>query len=152
MRLHSYLGSRKVARKSPRQRGSALLELTLLSPWIFFLFVGVVDLGFFSYSLIAVENAARVGAEFSCKSPAAAADVAHVCPRVLNELAMLPNLGGVTSCNAAPLTVSVTSLAGPDGSPATSVSVTYNFSMIPIPGLLAGALNVTRNVQMRVNP
>ena len=123
-----------------------------MSPWIFFLFVGVVDLGFFSYSLIAVENAARVGAQYACKSPSAASDLTHVCPRVLNELAMLPNLGGVTSCNAAPLKVTVTSLLGPDNSPATSVSVTYNFSLIPIPGLLAGTLNVTRNVQMRVNP
>lgn len=152
MRLHSYLTSRTGARKRLRERGSALVELTLLSPWIFFLFVGVVDLGFYSYSLIAVENAARVAAEYTCKSPAVAADLAGACPRVLNELAMLPNMGGVTGCSAAPLTVTVASLAGPDGAAATSVSVTYNFSLIPIPGLMAGSLNVTRNVQMRVNP
>lgn len=129
------------------------MELTLLAPWVFFLFVGVIDLGFFCYSLIAVENSARVAAEYTSKSPSVAASQSGACTRVLAELAMLPNSGSFsTSCNAAPLVVTAASVAGPDGSTATSVSVTYNFSLIPIPGLMAGRLNVTRNVQMRVQP
>lgn len=134
------------------QRGSAVIELTLLAPWMFFLFIGVVDLGFFCYSLIAVENSARVAAEYTSKSPSVAAAQAGACTRVLSELAMLPNVSGLSNCNASPLVVTAASATGPDGNAATSVSVTYNLSLIPIPGLMAGTLNVTRNVQMRVNP
>ena len=57
-----------LARRSRRKRGSSLVELTLISPWLLFLFVGVVDVGFFTYSLIAVENAARIAAEFTSKN------------------------------------------------------------------------------------
>ena len=27
-----------------KRRGSAVIELTLLSPWVFFLFIGIIDL------------------------------------------------------------------------------------------------------------
>jgi Flp pilus assembly protein TadG len=135
-------------RKSGK-RGSALVELTLLAPWIFFLFIGVIDMGFYCYSLIAVENSARLAAEYTSKSNTVAASQSGACGVVLAELAMLPNVT-TTPCNSPPLVVTATSGPGPDGSTATSVSVTYNLSMIPIPGLMMGTLNVTRNVQMRV--
>ncbi len=135
-----------------KKRGSALVELTMLIPWVFFLFVGVIDLGFFCYSLIAVENSARVAAEYTSKSSSFAGSTSGACTRVLAELAMLPGVPALANCNSSPLVVTATAVTGPDGSPATSVSVTYNLSMIPIPGLLMGTLNVTRNVQMRVTP
>jgi len=62
------------ARQRRRENGSALIEITLLCPWFLFLFVGVVDLGFYTYSLIGVENAARVAAEYTSKSTSVAAD------------------------------------------------------------------------------
>jgi Flp pilus assembly protein TadG len=135
-----------------KQRGSALVELTLLAPWVFFLFVGVIDLGFYYYSLIAVENAARVAAEATSKTTALAGSTSTACTKVLAELGMLPNLSGVSTCTSSPLVVTATSGNGPDGNQATTVSVTYSLSMIPIPGLLMGALNVTRITQMRVTP
>ena len=46
----------------PRQRGSALVEISLLAPWILFLFVGMFDMGMYTYSMIGVENAVRVAA------------------------------------------------------------------------------------------
>ena len=124
----------------------------MLAPWVFFLFVGVIDLGFYCYSLIAVENSARVAAEYTAKSTSLSSSQSGACTRVLNELAMLPNVGSLANCNSSPVVVTATAVTGPDGSPATSVSVTYDLSMIPIPGMLMGALHVTRNVQMRVNP
>jgi len=128
-----------------------VIEITLLVPWFFFLFVFVIDFGFFNYSLISVENAARIAAEYTSSSSTTAADTDGACTKARLELAMLPNMSGVTSCSAAPLTVTASSITGTDGAPATSVSVTYQgIQMIPIPGLLMGRLSFSRNVQMRV--
>jgi len=136
-----------------RKRGSALVELTLICPWFLFLFVGTVDMGFFTYSLITVENAARIAAEYTSQSDAQKADQATACTMVRAELASLPGVSGVADCSNSTLTVTAAGVTGPDSNPATSVSVTYRgLNMIPIPGLLTGRLTFTRNVQMRVNP
>ncbi|PWU09694.1 MAG: hypothetical protein C5B51_05870 [Terriglobia bacterium] len=143
----------RILRRSRRESGTSVIELSLMFPWIFFLFVGAFDMGFYTYSLISVENAARVAAEYTSKSSTVAADSAGACTRILAELAMLPNMSGVNNCDSSPLTVQATSVTGPDGNPATNVSVTYSGNnLVPIPGLLMGKLNVTRTVQMRVRP
>jgi Flp pilus assembly protein TadG len=130
-----------------------MLELTFLVPWSLFLFVFVIDVGFYEYSLISVENASRIAAEYTSQSSTVAADSSGACTKVLTELASLPNIGSaVTSCNAAPLTVTASSVTGTDGNPATSVTVAYQgLSMIPIPGLLTGRLYFNRTTQMRVS-
>jgi Flp pilus assembly protein TadG len=134
-----------------RDRGSALIELTLLAPWVLFLFVGILDMGFYSYALISVENATRVAAEYTSQTTSTATDLDTACTMVRKELVNLPNVTNLSSCNATPLTVTATSVTGPDSSNAASVSVTYQgVSLIPIPGLLMGRLNVTRSVQMRI--
>jgi hypothetical protein len=47
--------------------------------------------------------------------------------------------------------VTVTPVAGPDGTAASSASVTYQtIPMIPIPGLLTGRLTLTRTAEMKV--
>jgi Flp pilus assembly protein TadG len=125
----------------------------MLFPWFVFLFVGTFDMGFFCYSLIAVENATRVAAEYTSQNAKVADDTSTACAKVRAELSMLPNVGSLSNCDSLPVKVTAASVNGPDGKPATSVSVTYQSNaMIPIPGLLAGTLNVTRNVQMRVRP
>ena len=138
------------------KRGSALIEVTLLAPWVLFLFVGMVDLGFFCYSLINIENAARIGAEYTSKSSLMAGSVAGqsgACTRILAELSSLPNVRNLANCSAAPLVVTANAITGVDGGAATSVTVTYQSAqLIPIPGLLMGKLYVARNVQMRVQP
>jgi len=142
-----------LARRSRTKRGSSLVELTLISPWLLFLFVGVVDVGFFTYSLIAVENAARIAAEFTSKNAAVAGSYSAACIKVRNELEMLPGVGSLTDCSNSTLTVTADAVNGPDLKPATSVSVTYRgVNLIPIPGLLTGRLSFTRSVTMRVKP
>lgn len=129
-----------------------MIELTLLVPWFLFLFVFTIDMGFFNYSMISVENAARIAAEYTSQSSSTAADSTDACTLVLNELVALPNVGtSVTSCSALPVIVTASSVTGTDGSPATSVTVTYQTKqMIPIPGYLMGQLTFNRTVQMRV--
>src|SRR5947207_14797502 len=43
-----------------KERGHAVIEVSLMAPWIFFLFMGTLDFGFYSYAIIATQNAARV--------------------------------------------------------------------------------------------
>jgi Flp pilus assembly protein TadG len=137
-----------------RERGSTLIEMSLLTPWIIFLFFGILDMGFYGYSLIAVENATRIAAEYTSQSPTLASDPAGTaCTKVLAELASLPNVSGLANCNAAPLRMTAAAVTGVDGRSATEVSITYQgVQLVPIPGLLMGRLNVTRIIQMRVQP
>jgi Flp pilus assembly protein TadG len=137
-------------RRRRRTRGHAVMEVALLSPWIFFLLAGALDMGFYSYALIATQNAARVAAEYTSKSTATASDSASACQYALDEMGSLANVQGLSSCNSAPLTVTATKVTGPDGAWASSVSVTYRTAfLIPIPGV-TGQLTMTRTVEMRL--
>jgi Flp pilus assembly protein TadG len=140
-------------RNTRGRRGSALIESTLLAPWVLFLFVGMVDIGFFSYSMICVENAVRIGAEYTSSGSLTAANQAGACTRGLNELSSLPNVSSLSTCGAAPLVVTAETTTGPDGAAASKVTVTYQSAqLIPIPGLLMGKLYITRNIVMKVKP
>ena len=131
--------------------GHAVIEVALLSPWIFFLFMGTLDIGFFTHALIATQNAARAGAAYTSRSTLTASDSAGACRYALVELQTMSNVRNLASCTSSPLVVTATSVTGADGSPASSVSVTYQSNkLIPIPGL-TGQLNITRTVQMMVN-
>jgi Flp pilus assembly protein TadG len=166
---------RKIGRKSG-ESGSAMVELALMAPWIFFLFVVVFDFGFYVYAAICVQNAARAAAvrtaadEFSQSSGLA-------CIAALSEMNRIPNVAGLGSCGATPLTVTqktlcgsntnttrVTACAGTtptsptcadcvaDNTAASSqVTVTYrSIPLVPIPGVLTGRMNLTRIAEMRI--
>lgn len=131
-------------------RGHAVIEVALLSPWIFFLFAGTFDLGFYANAIIATQNAARAAASYTSRASSRAADSAGACKYALTELKTMSNVRNLTSCNSSPLIVTASSVTGADGSPASSVSVTYTTNtLIPIPGL-AGQFTITRTVQMMV--
>jgi Flp pilus assembly protein TadG len=137
--------------RARRERGSAVIEVSLMAPWIFFLLVGVLDLGFYCYAAIATENAARIAAEYSTSSPATAGDSAGACTYALQEMLMLPRITSSMNCQSLPFVVTVTPVTGPDGTPASSASATYQtMPMIPIPGILQGQLTLTRTVEMKV--
>lgn len=138
------------------QRGNAVIELSLLAPWILFLFVGVFDMGFYTTAMIGVENAARVAAEYTSQSTLTANDATTACNLAQAEMALLPNVKNQANCNAGggnTVVVTATAGPGPDALQATTVTVTYTGGqLIPIPGLLMGQLNLTRSVVMRVKP
>jgi Flp pilus assembly protein TadG len=132
-------------------KGHAVIEAALLLPLLVFLFVGAFDMGFYCYAMIGVENAVRVAVEYTATSSYTASDSSTACTLALNELTSVTNVNGVTSCGSLPLKVSATAVSGPDGSPASQVSVQYQSSLfIPIPGLLTNQLNITRVAQMRL--
>ncbi len=136
-----------------------MVEIALLSPWIFFLFMAIFDFGFYAYALISVENAARVAAIYTSSSPTAAGDSTGACVQALEELRMLPNVStNVMACTAAPVRVTATALAGPlcpeivPTALCTRVAVTYTgVQLFPLPGL-TGQMTVTRVVEARVKP
>ena len=146
--------------RTSRRRGHAIVEATLIAPWIFFLFVGVLDFGFYAYSLVSVENAARAaaletGASYwyyaqALKDPTPVITVA--CMDVRDELRAMPNYSQMpVDCSAAPLIVQVQPFLDSEGKAALRVSVTYEtIPLIPIPGLVTGKLTATRVAEVRV--
>jgi hypothetical protein len=128
-----------------------MMELVMIGPWIFFLSIGALDWGFFSTALVSVEAAARSAALYTSTSSSTAGDSTTACTIALGELRKLPNIGAsVTTCGSNPV-VTATAVTGPDSANASTVSVTYqSVSLIPIPGLLAKQLTVTRTVTLRL--
>ncbi len=147
-------------RRVRSRRGNAALEVALLSPWIFFLFVGIFDFGFYAYAAISTANAARVAVLYTSSGADEANDSLGACQHALEEMRQLPNVkAGVncpaictpgSACTAGPVTFTAVAMeTGADGSPASQVTVQYQtVQLIPIPGLL-GKMTLKRVVQMR---
>ncbi len=136
-----------------------------MAPWIFFLFVGVFDFGFYAYASICTQNAARAVVLSQVQSTVGVAPPSP-CTVAINELNMLPNVSAGTTCTGTPVNVPpVVTLNGsscPDNGYGSAVtfasspfcmqaSVTYQtIPLIPIPGLLMGQLTLTRTAEMRI--
>jgi len=141
---------KKMGSKTTRkERGSTMLEMALLAPWIFFLFVGALDWGFYAYSLISLETATRTAALYEAAQASTSSSVA--CTIVLNEMSTLINMTNVASCGSSPMVVSASTDTNTDGTNEAVVSATYTTpQMIPIPGVLSGKFTITRTVKMKV--
>ena len=140
------------------ERGQAMVEVCLLSPWIFLLFMGVLDAGFYAYASICTQNAARAGAIRT--SGIGSQSLKQACLAATPEMNNLPNLVGYSgTCSAAPLTVTQTTLTTtcPDYDPTndsavqcSQVAVTYQSpQLFPIPFLM-GKLSLTRVAEARI--
>jgi hypothetical protein len=143
---------RQLSKSNQGRKGHAVVEAALLLPCLVFLFVGAFDMGFYWYALIGVENAARIAVEYTATSSLTASDSASACTLALNELTRVLDVNGVSSCGSLPLKVNATQIITPgDGAQSSQVSVQYQSSrFIPIPGLLAGRITITRTAQMRI--
>ena len=163
-------------KRKRREGGSSIVEVALLAPWIFFLFVGIFDFGFYSYAAICTQSAARAVA-------LAAAQTADVtvssCTAALGEMKMLPNVGynpvnTICTTNTTPavtqakpvnvcvgtLTKTSTSVCGLSlacGDCALDTAATSAFAVVtyqtipfvPIPGMLTGQLTISRGAEVR---
>ena len=140
----------KFKRSPRRHQGQALVEITLLAPLLFLLFIGALDFGFYAYAIIATENAARVAVMQTSKNTLTQANSTLACGYALTELNTLPNTRSLSVCSSLPVIVSAGSVVDDDGASASLVSVTYQtIQMIPIPGL-TGRVTLTRTAQMRL--
>ena len=158
-------------RTNTRERGQAMVEVTLMAPWIFFLFIGITDFGFYSYAAICTQNAARAAAVQTAAAVGAQVD-SIACNAALNELSLMPNVAGLTVCNALPIQVVRKTLCTQASvNPATitcdatgcadcaldnkaassQVAVTYQSRVfVNIPGILTNQLTLTRIVEARI--
>jgi Flp pilus assembly protein TadG len=144
-----------------RERGQALIEVTLLCPWILFLFMGIYDFGFFAYAAICTQNAARAAALASAET---ATSTLTPCSAALGELRMILNVTPSLTCNSLPVVVTVTTLTNATspvcadcgllpytGATSKQASVQYQSPpMFLIPGIMNGRLTLTRIAEMRV--
>jgi len=135
-----------------RARGGAMLEMVLISPWIFFLFIGALDWGFYASALVSLQAGVHSAVLYTASGLSTAASTSEACTIVLNEIRKLPNIGSsTTDCSSNP-TVTATYLAtGPGGAPASRVTLTYtSITLVPVPGLLRKQFTVTRSAVMRL--
>ena len=137
------------------RRGNAIIEFAFLAPWLLFVFVGILDYGFYANAMIATQNAARVGAEVNSASLLTVVDTAGPCAYAKAALQYMPNSSSFSAaCNALPLIVTSPAVATADGAALTAdtaVTVQYQTaSLIPIPGILPQQVTITRTVQMKV--
>jgi Flp pilus assembly protein TadG len=165
--------------KKRRERGGSIVEVALLAPWIFFLFVGIFDFGFYAYAAICTQNAARAVAIASAQTASASV---LPCTAAIGEMRMLPNVANVSSTcsvitgapaltSSVPINVCVALLsAGAPtacnapaglhcadcGLPGDSLAVSYlavvsyrTVPLVPIPGILTGQLTVSRAAEER---
>ncbi|HSP67446.1 MAG TPA: TadE family protein [Bryobacteraceae bacterium] len=165
-------------RDRKQEKGSALVEMAFMMPWIAFLFVGVFDFGFYTTAAIATQNAARAAA-----IQLANGSTSDTCKTIRDELRLMPNMNGVTTCvslpsaitNALPVAFCATTLndtvnttcsstytkcadcagSAATGTNATAIQavVTYQtVPLVPIPGILMGRMQLTRIAEARVLP
>jgi hypothetical protein len=128
-----------------------------MAPWIFLIFLGVFDFGFYAYALVATTNAARVGVLYSSQDFSTADKAGIPCAYVLEELRMLPNVGPSITCagsggsyTAGPNISVVANRTGAAGTYRAEIAVTYTTpQMFPIPGL-KGIFTFTRRAFMKV--
>jgi len=139
--------------RSERNKGGhAVVELALFIPWIYLLFVGALDFGFYSYALINVQNAVRAAAVNAGQYRALSSDQAEACRQVLGDLGKLPNASAFGSgCSSGPLRVTVSSFTDSQAQLATRVQASYTtVQLLSIPGLVPSQITVTRTAEMRV--
>jgi len=119
-------------------------------PWFVFLFIGVLDLGYYNYALITAQSAARTAVLFTSSSTSASTQSAQACSYVFDQLTSNINLVGATTCTSpSPISLTTTVAAGPDGNQASTVTVAFtSATLIPIPGLLPANVPIARTAQM----
>jgi len=146
------------------ESGSSIVEMALLAPWIFFLFIGIFDLGFYLYAASCTQSAARIAAIQTATNPGLSAPLLQsmACNAAMLEMVRVPNTHTITGCGAAPLVVTqqrldktTTPVCADCGIDPTGVSslvtVTYQSGLfVPIPGLLKNQLNLTRTAETRM--
>ncbi len=131
--------------------GHSMIEVALLAPWLFFLFVGICDFGFYAHALISTENAARAAA-LASGGTSGGGSQPLACSYALGELQGMPNSASLpASCNAPPLRVNYSTFTDAENHPGIAIEVSYQpIPLIPIPGVLPSQLTITRTVEMPV--
>jgi Flp pilus assembly protein TadG len=135
-----------------RKKGSSAVEFAFITPWFIFLFVGILDLGFYNYALITAQSAARTAVLYTSSSTSASTDSTQACAYVYDQLTSNINLTGQTTCSgSSPISLTTTVGTGPDGNSASTVTVQFTTAtLIPIPLILPASIPVVRTAEMMI--
>jgi Flp pilus assembly protein TadG len=134
------------------KKGSSAVEFAILVPWFVFLFIGILDMGYYNYALITAQSAARTAVLFTSSSTSASTQTAAACSYVYDQLTMNINLMGATTCSSpSPISLTTSVGVGPDGNQASTVTIQFtSATLIPIPGLLPANVPIVRTAQMMI--
>jgi Flp pilus assembly protein TadG len=137
-------------RPETHERGSAMVEFVVSFPLLFFSLLAAVAVGMYCYCLISVQDASRMVALYASSS-LGNGNTSAACQYLLSNLSKLPKVSSATTCSGgtSPVTLTLTSVTGPDGNSAVQVTVAYQtINVVPIYGL-PGHLTITRTVEAR---
>ena len=134
------------------KKGSSAVEFAFVTPWFIFLFVGILDLGFYNYALITAQSAARTAVLYTSSSTSASTDSVQACAYVYDQLTSNINLTGQTTCSgASPISLTTAVGTGPDGNSASTVTVQFtSATLIPIPLIMPAHIPVVRTAEMLI--
>jgi Flp pilus assembly protein TadG len=134
------------------EKGSSSIEFALIVPWFVFLFIGILDLGFYNYALITAQSAARTAVLFTSSSTSASTQSTLACSYVYDQLTSNINLSTATTCSSpSPITLTTAVKTGPDGNSASTVTIQFaTATMVPIPGLMPANIQVVRTAWMLI--
>jgi len=136
--------------------GQSVVEVALMAPWIFFLFVGVIDLGFWCYSLVSFENGTRAAGLYASTHPLPPSTTQNEVLGLQTQLQkvacaeMTYVINIPANCANVTVSIPVTTIYGGNTPDHVSFLVTAPVvPMIPLPGLLQAG-NVSRRVEVAV--
>ncbi len=137
------------------ERGTAFIEMALVLPLLFVLFIGVLDFGRVYYTAIAISHAARAGAQYGAQSNITSSDIPGMKQAAL---AAANDVSGVTTdarqfCQCASgASVDCTLGTCPEGVQQVYVEVTVDkvfTTLFPYPGI-PQTTDLTRQATIRV--
>lgn len=125
----------------PHISGQAIVEFTLVLPFLLLLVGGAIDWGLGFFTSHTTQNAAREGARIAITLPSLATNDSRVLTTVQQKLPSVALFSGFTITNTAP--------AGPTCGEEVTVTVsgTYNFTFLRLIGFTS--MPVSRSVTMR---
>lgn len=128
--------SRDLRRLASREQGAQIVEFAFLLPIFLLLVFGIIDFGRAYFSWIIITNGAREGA----RAAAVGVPASTVAGKVQGAVSGLYVTSFSCSTTMGALCITTDNIGGDPGAPVT-VSVSYNFSFLVLPNIMALAGN-----------
>ncbi|MBS0265744.1 MAG: pilus assembly protein [Planctomycetes bacterium] len=134
-------------RRRNLRRGAAAIEFAIVLPVLLVALLGMTDFGRFSYTAVAVANAARSGAEYgsmnTCDANNPGPWQAGITQAAVDEFSQMSGF------DSSLLTVTVNTATESNGLRRVSVQVAYPFHTLTTWGWIPNSFNLQQTVVMR---
>jgi Flp pilus assembly protein TadG len=88
---------RMICRLARSQRGASLVEFAILAPVFIFMFVGIVEIGRYTYYAIVLSNAARAGVQYGAQTLSTAQDAVGMASAAAADAMSIPQMSASPS-------------------------------------------------------